>query len=472
MAGIVTVKIQSHCDTWHRVKHVHGDTFADLGVNLSRAIGIQQFTLEIHPERASQELLALRRGTRRIDSDAWSLCMLAVGMTGTIHLKAVVADSSSPSNFVDPFWACEKTNLPQVKGIAASWFWPKALCGNTHPGPTLPYGVVSVTAYSGAYPSGYGLNLSSSGGAPGNAFGENYTCTGFTHMQASGTGSIGNYMNYIRIMPLRMSSADFLRQLTPSLDDEKVRSVLVGERAQPGAYSAVLAKSNIKAEISTAHAVALHRYTFRTSWANTQTGCERPLSSIGAPIAAPALTSIESTAPAASAGSNTCLVVDLTCVGLKIDGILGGSHTQKMLGLTATITADGRVEGTLTTPAKSKSSDSAGGSAGDSASAITSIAGMWGRPGGADDDYEITMTSKQGLTQPTMSGSVATLAFSAVSKHPVSWAKATGVLDPTALSVTIAYDNGKTDSGSVAADGSRISWVANPDPANDWVKVS
>ena len=62
-------------------------------------------------------------------------------------------------------------------------YWPKALTGNMHPGPTLPYGMVSVTNYSGAYPSGYGLNDSSSSGAPSLAFGSRYTSTGFTHFQ-------------------------------------------------------------------------------------------------------------------------------------------------------------------------------------------------------------------------------------------------------------------------------------------------
>ena len=45
-------------------------------------------------------------------------------------------------------------------------YWPKGLAGNTHPGASLPHGMVSVTAYSGAYPSGYGINAQSCGGEP------------------------------------------------------------------------------------------------------------------------------------------------------------------------------------------------------------------------------------------------------------------------------------------------------------------
>lgn len=71
-------------------------------------------------------------------------------------------EPSSETNFaqwVDPFWGCERTNLPQTQGVASTWYWPKALAGNTHPGATLPNGMVSVIAYSGAYPTGYAITL-------------------------------------------------------------------------------------------------------------------------------------------------------------------------------------------------------------------------------------------------------------------------------------------------------------------------
>ena len=58
-------------------------------------------------------------------------------------------------------------------------------------------------------PAGYGLNSGASEGLPapalpsmvgGHAFPpDQYTAVGFTHYQASGTGSIGNYMNYIKV---------------------------------------------------------------------------------------------------------------------------------------------------------------------------------------------------------------------------------------------------------------------------------
>ena len=64
--------------------------------------------------------------------------------------------NDSPANCVGPFWACEKTSLPQPRGAAANWYWAKVLTGNTHPGASLPHGMASAAAYSGAYPSGYG----------------------------------------------------------------------------------------------------------------------------------------------------------------------------------------------------------------------------------------------------------------------------------------------------------------------------
>ena len=34
-----------------------------------------------------------------------------------------------------------------------------------------------------------------------------YSTTGFAHFQQSGTGAVGNYMNYLKVMPLRISAA-------------------------------------------------------------------------------------------------------------------------------------------------------------------------------------------------------------------------------------------------------------------------
>ena len=159
---------------------------------------------------------------------------------------------NDPAALVDPFWACGSVALPQPQGVAAAWYWPKALTGtamlwprctrtcpfnsrwctptcharlpslslslsrslalsphpffffpkgNTHPGACRPNGMMSVCSYSGAYPSGYGLNMPSYSGAPSNLMDGDfagasiagipgqYNAEGFTHFQPSGTGS-------------------------------------------------------------------------------------------------------------------------------------------------------------------------------------------------------------------------------------------------------------------------------------------
>ena len=57
---------------------------------------------------------------------------------------------------VDPFIGSAATDLPEPEGLAATWWWPKPQVGNTHPGATYPFGMVSACAYSGGYPTGYG----------------------------------------------------------------------------------------------------------------------------------------------------------------------------------------------------------------------------------------------------------------------------------------------------------------------------
>ena len=62
------------------------------------------------------------------------------------------------SRYTDLFHGSGTIDLPKPEGIAASWHFIKALCGNTHPGATLPFGKYSVCPYSGAYSAGYGIN--------------------------------------------------------------------------------------------------------------------------------------------------------------------------------------------------------------------------------------------------------------------------------------------------------------------------
>lgn len=151
--------------------------------------------------------------------------------------------------------------------------WPKGLAGNTHPGPSLPHGFVSVTACSGAHPSGYGVNWPSYAGEP-SSFGADshatdslalvphqHSTTGLAHFQASGAGSIGNHMNYAKVMPIAVGAADFLRGGAPC----GFRSSLIGERAAPGWHSAAPPERGLNAEVTTTETVAFHRCAATTA---------------------------------------------------------------------------------------------------------------------------------------------------------------------------------------------------------------
>ncbi len=150
---------------------------------------------------------------------------------------------------VDPFIGTDVTDLPAATGLAATWWWPKPQIGNTHPGATSPFGMVSACAYSGAYPTGYGRYLMSTEGVPPRMY-DGLQASGFTHFQQSGTGAIRKYYNYFRVTPM-IEPLDALDTLWP-LDDEV---------AEPGYYAATLG-SGIRSELTVGPKSAVHRYTF------------------------------------------------------------------------------------------------------------------------------------------------------------------------------------------------------------------
>ena len=150
---------------------------------------------------------------------------------------------------VDPFIGTAATDLPPPSGLAATWWWPKPQVGNTHPGATAPFGMVSACAYSGAYPTGYGRYELNTEGVPPTLF-QTQQASGFTHFQQSGTGAIRKYYNYVKVTPL----------LEP-LDSLGTAWELREERAEPGYYAATLA-SGIRAELTVGPKSAVHRYTF------------------------------------------------------------------------------------------------------------------------------------------------------------------------------------------------------------------
>jgi putative alpha-1,2-mannosidase len=150
---------------------------------------------------------------------------------------------------VDPFIGTGATDLVPATGLAATWWWPKPQVGNTHPGAVAPFGMVSAGAYSGAYPTGYGIHRLSTEGVPA-ALRERIEASGFTHFQQSGTGAIRRYYNYLRVTPM----LEPLDALGTSWD-------LNGEVAEPGYYGATLG-SRIRCEVTVGAKSAVHRYTF------------------------------------------------------------------------------------------------------------------------------------------------------------------------------------------------------------------
>jgi predicted alpha-1,2-mannosidase len=150
---------------------------------------------------------------------------------------------------VDPFIGTAAADLPAAQGLAATWWWPKAQVGNTHPGACHPLGMVSACACSGAYPTGYGRYGISTEGAPEPIY-DDYLASGFTHFQQSGTGAIRKYYNYFRVTPM----------IEP-LDALGTRWKLEEEVAEPGYYAATL-ENGIRCELTVGEKTAVHRYTF------------------------------------------------------------------------------------------------------------------------------------------------------------------------------------------------------------------
>lgn len=150
---------------------------------------------------------------------------------------------------VDPFIGTDVADADGANGLAATWWFPKPPIGNTHPGATSPFGMVSACAYSGAYPTGYGPYERSTEGVPVRMH-QRPVASGFTHFQQSGTGAIRKYYNYVRITPM----------MTP-LDDLGTAWEITDEVAEPGYYAATLA-NGIDAEITVGPKSAVHRYTF------------------------------------------------------------------------------------------------------------------------------------------------------------------------------------------------------------------
>jgi len=164
-------------------------------------------------------------------------------------------DEKSPAGltqWVDPFLGCESARLPEPHGIAAKWWCAKPPVGNTHPGATLPFGMVSVCAYSGAYVTGYGRYQVSLTGEEPELLYQEHEALGIAHFQQSGTGRIRMYYNYFLTTPLIGDGLSRLGERFP----------LHNEQSQPGCYSGKFGGSEVGFEVTCTKRTALHRYTF------------------------------------------------------------------------------------------------------------------------------------------------------------------------------------------------------------------
>ncbi len=151
--------------------------------------------------------------------------------------------------YVDVFYGNGETDRFFDDGLASKWFYIKAQCGNTNPHAVLPFGKMSVGAYSGGYPTGYGMLYPNSCGGI-KKLGEVHMVKGFTHLHQSGTGGIQYYYNYALTTPFYGNDISAKDEAHP-LEDEAAR---------PGYYKAKL--QDVLCELTVDGSVALHRYTF------------------------------------------------------------------------------------------------------------------------------------------------------------------------------------------------------------------
>ncbi len=148
---------------------------------------------------------------------------------------------------VNVFQGYGEINLPEPKGIAATWYFIKAISGNTHPGAQLPFGKYTCCMHTKGYPTGYGINKVNCGG-PINYLHDKLKFFGMAHFQQSGTGAIGVYYNYALTSPAYGK--------TPSYEERPV----LDEKAEPGYYS--VKTEDILCETTVSEKAVLHRYTF------------------------------------------------------------------------------------------------------------------------------------------------------------------------------------------------------------------
>lgn len=159
----------------------------------------------------------------------------------------------TPVDFVDVFLGCGGIELPPAKGLAATWHFIKGLAGNNNPGAVLPFGKLSVCAYSGGYPSGYG-HLKVNTGEPLRRLHEDGRMYGFSHLHHDGTGFINNFYNYAITTPFY-----------GGLSNARLPVHMTEEQASPGLYALTMKESGIACNMTVSDRAAVHQYAFGQS---------------------------------------------------------------------------------------------------------------------------------------------------------------------------------------------------------------
>lgn len=153
---------------------------------------------------------------------------------------------------VDVFHGCGAISAGQyMEGLPGVWRPFKGKAGNTSPAAVLPFGKYSVCAYSGGYPTGYGVNPPNYGEEI-RPFSSEMPFYGFSHLQESGTGAIGVYYNYAIVKPFLSNGAQ------PPYHG-------ADETAAPGFYAVKLKEIDTLVELTVSDRAAFHRYTFPDS---------------------------------------------------------------------------------------------------------------------------------------------------------------------------------------------------------------
>ena len=150
---------------------------------------------------------------------------------------------------VNVFQGTRGSTKPNENTLYSRWNLLKGKAGNTSPSACLPFGSVACSPYSGGYSSGYGNFTRNGGEQPGEFFDGN-KLIGFSHFTHSGSGAFGFYYNYLVTVPFKGGLTDIHN--LKDIDEET---------ATTGYYSCRLKEDNIRAEVTVADKVAIHRYT-------------------------------------------------------------------------------------------------------------------------------------------------------------------------------------------------------------------